>query len=60
MEEILLRQLRTITAYAREHEADFVRLVTRQSEKELSRQLRDSHKELEQAQNRITKLDTIV
>lgn len=60
VEEILLRQLRTITAYAREHEADFVRLVTRQSEKELSRQLRDSHKELEQAQNRITKLDTIV
>lgn len=60
VEEILLRQLRTITAYAREHEDDFVRLVTRQSEKELSRQLRDSHKELEQAQKRITKLDTIV
>lgn len=60
VEEILLRQLRTITAYAHEHEDEFVRLVARQSEKELSRQLRDSHKELEQAQNRIAKLDTIV
>lgn len=60
VEEILLRQLRIITAYVREHEDEFVRLVTKQSEKELTRQLRDSHKELEQAQSRIVKLDTIV
>ena len=60
VEEILLRELRNITAYAREHEDDFVRLVTRQSEKELNRQLRDNHKELEQAKARIAKLDTIV
>ena len=60
VEEILLRELRDITAFAREHEDDFVRLVTRQSEKELNRQLRDNHKELEQAKARITKLDTIM
>lgn len=60
VEEILLRELRRITAYARKHESEFVALVTKQSEKELSRQLRDSHKELEQAKSRITKLDTIV
>lgn len=60
VEEILLRELRNITAYAREHEDDFVRLVTKQSEKELNRQLRDNHKELEQAKARIDKLDTII
>lgn len=60
VEEILLRELRRITAYARKHESEFVALVTKQSEKELSRQLRDSHKELEQAKSIIIKLDTIV
>ena len=60
VEEILLRELRRITAYAREHEGDFVQLVTRQSEKELSRQLRDSNRELEQAEARIGKLDVIM
>ena len=37
VEKILLRELRRITAYAHEHEDDFVQLVTRQSEKELNR-----------------------
>lgn len=60
VEEILLRELHRITAYAREHEHEFIELVTKQSEKDLNRQLRDSHKELEQAKSRIAKLDTIV
>lgn len=60
VEEILLRELHRITAYAREHESEFIELVTKQSEKDLNRLLRDSHKELEQAKNRIAKLDTIV
>ena len=60
VEEILLREIRKITAYAREHEDEFVELVTKQSEKELNQQLRNNHKELEQATTRITKLDTIV
>ena len=60
VEEILLRELRRITAYAREHEADFVQIITRQSEKELSRQLRDSNRELAQAEKRIGKLDGII
>ena len=60
MEEILLREIRKITAYAREHEDEFVELITKQSEKELNQQLRNSHKELEQATARITKLDTII
>lgn len=60
VEEILLRELHRITAYACEHESEFIALVTKQSEKELNRQLRDSHKELEQTKSRIAKLDTIV
>ena len=60
VEEILLRELHRITAYAREHEREFIELVTKQSEKDLNRQLRDSHKELEQAKSRIAKLDTII
>lgn len=58
--KILLRELRRITAYAHEHEDDFVQLVTRQSEKELNRQLRDSNRELAQAEARIQKLDVIM
>lgn len=42
------------------NESEFIELVTKQSEKDLNRQLRDSHKELEQAKCRIAKLDTIV
>ena len=60
VEEILLRELRRITAYAREHEDNFVQLVTRQREKELNRQLRDSNRELAQAEARIQKLDVIM
>lgn len=52
VEEILLRELHRITAYAREHESEFIELVTKQSEKDLNRQLRDSHKELEQSKSR--------
>lgn len=60
VEEILLRELHRITAYTREHESEFIELVTKQSEKEINRQLRDSHKELEQVNARISKLDMIV
>lgn len=60
VEEILLHKLRLITTFAREHEGDFVQLVTRQKEKDLNRHLRDSHKELEQAKDRICKLDSII
>lgn len=49
VEEILLRELHRIIAYAREHESEFIELVTKQSENDLNRRLRDSHKELEQA-----------
>ena len=60
VEEILLSELKRITAYARAHESEFVELVTKQNEKELARLMRDSNRELAQAKERIGKLDTIV
>ncbi|WP_261266165.1 zinc ribbon domain-containing protein [Streptococcus mitis] len=60
VEEILLREIRKITAYAREQEDEFVELVTKQSEKALNQWLRNSHKEPEQATTIITKLETII
>lgn len=49
-----------MTAYARDHEADFVELITKKSQAELDRSLRDDKRELEQAQARIHKLDEII
>ena len=60
VEEILLRELRVITAFAREHEEEFVQLVTKQSEKDLNRQFRENQRELEQAKDRIKRLDSII
>ena len=60
IEQILLDQLQTLTTYAREHEADFVELITKKSQAELDRSLRDGKRELEQAQTCIRKLDEII
>ncbi len=60
IEEQLLDGIRNITAYAREHEAEFVQMVTKKSQEELNRSLRDSKRELEQAMSRIHKLDGII
>ena len=58
--EILLRHLKSITAYARSHETEFVELVTKQNEIELNRLMRNSNKKLVQAKERIKKLDSIM
>ena len=60
VEEILLRELKRITTFAREREDEFVSLVTQQNEKELNRQLRESSAELNRAEERIRQLDTII
>ena len=49
-----------MTAFAREHEDEFIQLITSNSEKKLNKELKDSHKEYEQAKARISKLDTII
>lgn len=60
VENALLSGIRDISAYAREHEDEFVELVTKKTQDELNRTLKESRKELEQAQARIHKLDTII
>lgn len=60
VEEILLRELKRITEYARFHESEFVELVTKQTEKEMNRLLRDSTRELTQTQDRIQKIDGLI
>lgn len=60
IEELLLDCIRSITALAREHEDDFVKMVTQKSQADLNRSQRDGKKELEQAHQRIAKLDTII
>ena len=60
LEAILLQQIQAVTAYAREHEAEFIRLVTDSTEQDLNRKLRESKKEYELARQRIAKLDDII
>lgn len=60
IEEILLAQLKEVTAYARDHETEFVQMITKSSAKAAEKEIRDSRKEYEQAKARISNLDTIV
>ncbi len=60
VEQILLIEINRMLAFVRERESEFVELLTKNNEKSLSRHLRDSTRELEQAQQRIAKLDTII
>ena len=60
IEEFLLDGIRNVTAYVREHEEEFVEMVTKLSKAETEKTLRDEKRELEQAQTRIHKLDTII
>ena len=60
VEELLLDGIRSITAFARDHEDEFVQMVTQKTQAELSRSQREGKRELEQAMQRIAKLDTII
>jgi site-specific DNA recombinase len=60
VEQILLMEINRMLAFVRDHEQEFVEMLTRKNEKDLNRQLRDSTRELEQATQRIRKLDEII
>ena len=60
LEELLLDGLRSVTAFAREHEDEFVEMLTKKKRTEVDRSLRDGKREMEQAQARIRKLDEII
>mgnify|MGYP000786504883 CR=1 FL=1 len=56
----MLDGLHNVTAYAREHEGEFVEMITKKSKAEVDRSIRDSKRELEQSLARIHKLDEII
>ncbi len=60
LEKFILEGIQSITAYVRDHEKEFVELVTQKTQSELNRSMRDWKKELEQSQVRIRKLDDII
>jgi len=60
VEELLLDGIRRVTAFARDHENEFVELVTKKTRTDLDKSMRDSKRELEQSQARISKLDDII
>ncbi len=60
VEELLLDGISRVTAYARDHENEFVQLVTKKTRIDLDKSMRDSKRELEQSQARISKLDEII
>lgn len=60
IEQLLLADLQQVTAFAREHETEFVEMVTKTKSREIDRSLRECRKEYEQARARISKLDVIV
>ncbi len=60
VEKILLTEINRMLAFVRERESEFVELLTKKNERELNRQFRECSRELEQATQRITKLDSII
>ncbi|MCK9349898.1 MAG: recombinase family protein [Clostridiales bacterium] len=60
VEELLLDGIRRITAFARDHEDEFVEMVTKKTRIKLDKSMRDGKRELEQSQARIKKLDEII
>ena len=60
VEELLFDGIRRVTAFARDHENEFVEMVTKKTRTELDKSKRDGKRELEQSQARISKLDDII
>lgn len=60
VEEIFLREIRKVTAFAKDHEQEFVDLVLKKKTSELNQVLRSQKKELDDSKDRIVKLDSIV
>ena len=60
VEQILLTEINRILTFVRGREAEFVELLTKKNERELNRQFRECSRELEQATQRIGKLDEII
>ncbi len=60
MKKFFLERLEKVTAFAKDHEEEFVDLVLKKKTSELNQVLRSQKKELDDSKNRIEKLDSIV
>jgi len=60
VEQLLLEDLQRITLFAKEHESEFLCLVTNSSKKATDKELKGCQREYEQAQARILALDNII
>ena len=60
VEELLLDGIRSVTAFAKEYENEFVELVTKKSRATLDKSQREGKRELEQSLTRISKLDDVI
>lgn len=60
LESALLYAIQQVTSFAKEHEDEFIELVTKNNIKSAERAIRDSKKEYEQAISRTKKLDTFI
>lgn len=60
IEKILLEEIRGITAFARQNEKEFLKLVMSKSKAEMNKSLKSARREVEQASARIDRLDEII
>ena len=60
IESLILRELQSVTAFAREREAEFVALVEKTHDRVAHSELRSARIELEKAKQRTTELDVII
>lgn len=60
VEELLLEDLQKIISFAKDHENEFIKLIMNKTEKNLAKEQRQNQKDLDEAINRITALDTII
>jgi len=60
IEPLILSEIQRVTAFAREHESDFVALVEKQNERVANTKLRTAKIELEKSNRRISELDVII
>ncbi len=60
VEKLVLKQLKLVFAFAKEHEDAFVQMMTQLSSAEHNRLMREYRKECDQVKARISQIDTIV
>lgn len=60
LDAVVLANLRKVTAFAKEHEAEFVKMVERKTKRSSEDMLRTNEKELAEVQNRLNEIDRII